>query len=183
MAIKWKIVNREVHLWASLAIVLPLSVVIVTGILLLLKKDVDWIQPPSKKSEPYALTISFDEILKHAATVPEANLTRWKDIDRLDVRPKKGIVKVRGKNRWEIQLSTQDGRVLQVMRRNSDLIESLHDGSWFHDMAKYWVFLPAAVILLIMLITGMYLFIITIVGRSRVKKRRRMRKQATHFAE
>jgi hypothetical protein len=82
----------------------------------------------------------------------------WKDITRIDIRPAKGVMKVLAKNNWEVQLDSATGQVLQVAYRRSDLIESFHDGSWFGDWAKLGVFLPAALILLVLWITGLVLF-------------------------
>ena len=76
------------------------------------------------------------------------------------MRPGKGIIKVRGKNNWEIQIDGNTGQVLQVAIRRSDLIESIHDGSFFHESFKLWVFLPSAVILAVMWGTGIYLFLL-----------------------
>jgi len=104
--------------------------------------------------------------LRYVRTVPKANIKTWQDINRLDVRPKKGIVKVRGNNDWEVQLDVKTGKVLQVMQRRSDFIESLHDGSFFHKHAKLWVFLPVAVLLVLLWLTGLFLF-----GFKRVRRK------------
>ena len=74
------------------------------------------------------------------------------------VRPGKGVVKVRGKNGWEVQVDTKTGEVLQTAIRRSDLIESIHDGSYFHESLKLWVFLPSGVVLAALVITGVHLF-------------------------
>ena len=137
----------------------PVLVVILSGLLLLLKKEVDWIQPPSQRGSSKELVLGFDQVLDIAKTVPEAGINGWEDIDRLDVRPSKGMLKVRAKNRWEIQIDAQSGEILQVAYRRSDFIESLHDGSFFHDKVRLWVFLPSAVVLLGLWLTGLYLFI------------------------
>jgi uncharacterized iron-regulated membrane protein len=155
---KLSILQRKLHRWGALLIALPVLVVIGTGILLQLKKDFEWIQPRENKGHPGALDASFDRILETLRTVPEAKVKTWADVNRLDVRPDKGMVKVWCKNHWEVQLDTSTAAVLQVAYRRSDLIESLHDGSWFHDAAKRWVFLPAAVILFGLWLTGIYLF-------------------------
>ncbi len=68
------------------------------------------------------------------------------------------MLKVQCKNSWEIQLDAQSGQILQVAYRRSDLIESIHDGSWFHSRAKMWLFFPAGVIVLGLWLTGIYLF-------------------------
>ncbi|MDC0049707.1 PepSY domain-containing protein [Verrucomicrobia bacterium] len=162
--------NRVFHRWASLVIALPLLLVIGTGVLLLLKKDVAWIQPSTQPGSTKELGISFEQILASARTVPEAGIESWDDIDRLDVRPSKGMLKVRANNRWEIQLDAANGEVLQVAYRRSDFIESLHDGSFFHDKVKLFVFLPSAGVLLLLWVTGIYLFV-----QPHLTRRRRRR--------
>jgi hypothetical protein len=67
-------------------------------------------------------------------------------------------VKVYAKNHWEIQLDHRSGNVLQVAYRRSDIIETLHDGSFFHERAKLWIFLPSAIVLLVLWMTGIHLF-------------------------
>jgi uncharacterized iron-regulated membrane protein len=154
-------------------VALPLLLVIGTGLLLLLKKDVDWIQPPTIEGSGTEPTLGPDRILSIARTVPEAGIESWDDIDRLDVRPGKGVLKVRAKNRWEVQIDAATGAVLQVAYRRSDLIESLHDGTFFHDSAKLWVFLPCALLLLGMWFTGVCLFFLP--HYARWKRNRRLR--------
>ncbi len=61
------------------------------------------------------------------------------------------------------------GDVLHSAYRRSDLIESLHDGSWFHDAAKLYVFLPVAVVVFGLWATGIYLFFLPIAVRWRRK--------------
>ena len=162
--------NRKIHHWVSIAIALPLAIVLVTGVLLLLKKDLHWIQPPTTKGEQKGLALEFDQILVIARTVPEAGIETWADVDRLDVRPGKGMLKLRAENSWEIQIDANSGRVLQVAYRRSDLIESIHDGSFFGDYAKLWIFLPAALIVIGLWITGMVLFFHPYLVRSKKRK-------------
>ena len=69
-------------------------------------------------------------------------------------------LKVRSNNRWEIQIDTHSGEVTQVAYRRSDLIEQIHDGSWFHDKVKLWIFLPSGIILFVLWITGFYMFLL-----------------------
>ena len=151
---------RSFHRWASILIAGPVLLVILTGLLMLLKKDVAWIQPPTMNGSSAEMKISFDEILDVARSVPEAAIEDWGDIDRLDVRPGMGMLKVRGVNQWEIQLDAESGEILQVAYRRSDLIESLHDGSFFHNGVKLWLFFPSALILLSLWITGITLFVL-----------------------
>ena len=134
--------------------------VIVSGLLLQVKKQVAWIQPPTQRGATNNATPaqSWNEILEAVRQVQEANVDTWNDIDRLDVRPSRGIVKVRCNNRWEVQLDLASGEVLSSTMRRSDLIESLHDGSFFSDPAKLWIFLPNGVALFALWLSGAWLW-------------------------
>ncbi len=165
--------SRKIHRWGAILIALPFLIVLVSGVILQLKKDVAWIQPESQKGISPEPSLSFDRILEISKTVPEAEIFAWSDIDRLDVRPGKGMVKVRANNHWEIQIDTKTGDILQSTYRRSDIIESIHDGSWFHDSAKLWIFLPSGIIVLVLWITGIYLFFVPVIS----KRRNRIRKK------
>lgn len=167
-----RILNRKIHYWASLVIGIPVIIVIVTGIILQVKKEFDWIQPPTQRGTSKELTLSFDQILSVVSTVPEVDLKNWEDINRLDVRPSKGIIKIRGENDWEVQIDSNTGEVLQVAERRSDWIESIHDGSWFHPSFKLWVFLPSAIILAVMWGTGVYLFVLPYLAKRKKQKKK-----------
>ena len=168
---KSTVFNRKLHRWAAIVTALPVLVVILSGIILQMKKELDWVQPPTMKGAGKELDLSFDQILDIAKKIPEAGIKEWKDINRLDVRPAKGVVKVRARNRWEIQIDTTTGDVLQATVRRSDLIESIHDGSFFHENLKLWVFLPSAIILAGIWGTGIYLFVYPfLVKRNRKRK-------------
>jgi uncharacterized iron-regulated membrane protein len=151
---------RKLHRWGAILVAAPFLVVIVTGLLLQLKKELPWVQPPAKRGTAKYPTASFEAILAAAKSVEVADVQSWDDIDRLDVRPDRGIVKVQCKNHWEIQIDTASGQVLQTAYRRSDLIEAIHDGSWFHENVKYWIFLPAAAVVLGLWLTGVYLFVL-----------------------
>jgi len=164
---------RQVHHWASPVIMLPLGLVIATGLLLLVKKDFDWIQPSSTKGAAPTEVPSkgFDDLFAAAQSVEELELESWADLERVDVKAGKGIVKFVAANNWEAQIDTETGEVLQVAFRRSDIIESLHDGSFFADWVKHWIFLPSGIVLLMMWGTGIYLFILP--HWKRYQKRRR----------
>ena len=57
---------RKVHYWGSVIIALPIAVVIGTGLLLQLKKEVTWIQPAEIKTKAREVSITPDQILKAA---------------------------------------------------------------------------------------------------------------------
>jgi uncharacterized iron-regulated membrane protein len=142
--------------------------VIVTGLLLQVKKQVTWVQPPTQKGSAPDETpaIAWARILDVARQQPAAKINNWQDIDRLDVRPGKGIVKVRSKSHWELQLDLQTAELLSSTKRRSDWIESLHDGSYFSDAAKLWLFLPNGLILLGLWLTGCWLWYLPLSRRK-----------------
>lgn len=160
MAINWRVAMRKSHRWGAVVIALPFLLVIVTGMLLQLKKEWDWVQPPTGKGTGKIPTVSFDAILEAAKSVPEAEIKSWEDVDRLDVRPDRGLVKVQARNKWEVQVDAGTGKVVRSDYRRSDTIEMLHDGSWFHDSFKIYVFLPVATVVFGLWCTGMYLFVL-----------------------
>lgn len=169
---KFNILNRKIHYWLAVAAALPMLIVIVSGLFLQTKKHFDWIQPTERRGSGTTPVISLPDVLEISRTVPEAGIDSWDDISRLDVRPGRGMLKVRARNDWEIQIDTATGAILQTAYRRSDLIESIHDGSFFHESVKTWIFLPAGIVLLILWLTGIYLFILPYLVRRRRKNGR-----------
>ena len=92
----------------------------------------------------------------------------------MDVRPSKGIAKVTLRGDWEIQIDLETGKVLQSAYRRSDVIETLHDGSFFAgDFTKLGVFLPSAIALLVLWCSGLWMFWLPILVRRRKAKGKR----------
>ena len=161
---------RKLHRWGAVACALPLLLVIVTGLLLQVKKQLTWVQPATRSGSVSQPEIGFEAILSVAQTVQEAEVRSWADIVRLDIQPKKGVVKVQCKNQWELQVDLGSGEVLSSAYRRSDWIESLHDGSFFSDWAKLGVFLPSGLLLLSLWFTGAWLWWLPIQVRLRKKR-------------
>lgn len=169
--------NRKLHRWGAAFVAIPFLIVISTGLLLQLKKQIPWVQPKETKGIVGVPALSLPMILELAATVPHAGIQKWDDIDRIDVRPAKGMLKVIGKSRWELQLDLTTGQVLQSAYRRSDFIESLHDGSFFHPNVKLLVFLPVGCIVLGLWITGIYLWVLPYMARKQNANRRAIKQR------
>lgn len=152
--------NRRLHRWGAAAVAIPFLLVIATGLLLQLKKQLEWVQPREQRGSAEAPALALPRVLELARAVPEAGIRGWADVDRIDVRPGKGIVKVVSHTRWELQLDAATGALLHSAYRRSDLVESLHDGSFFHPLAKLLVFLPVGVVVLGLWLTGVYLWVL-----------------------
>ena len=160
--------TRKLHRIGAIVAGLPILAIIGSGLFLQLKKELHWIQPTTHEGSAKEPSIGFDELLRAVSQVPEAEVRSWKDVERIDIRPAIGMAKVLPKNNHEVQVDTKTGAILQVAYRRSDLIESIHDGSFFHDRFKLWVVLPSGVILFALWISGVYLWLLP----YRVKRRR-----------
>ena len=164
--------TRKLHRWGALLTALPLLIVIVSGLLLQVKKQIPWVQPPTiKGAVKNAPSQSWDELLRVATTVEEAEVESWEDIDRIDVRPGKGIAKIQCANRWELQIDLDSGELLSSTYGRSDFIESLHDGWFFSDGAKLWVFLPNGIVLFGLWVSGVWLWYIPFAAKRKKKQR------------
>ncbi|MEP3482252.1 MAG: PepSY-associated TM helix domain-containing protein [Fuerstiella sp.] len=165
--------TRKLHRWGAIITAIPLLIVVLSGLLLQVKKQLEWVQPPSQKSDFVAseFPVALENLLAVAQKVAEADVHSWDDVDRIDIRPRKGIAKIQCKNRWELQIDLTTNDVLSSEYRRSDLIESLHDGSFFSDSAKLWLFLPNGLILLGLWGTGMWLWYLPISTRRKKKQR------------
>lgn len=166
---KFNLLNRKIHYWASAIVALPILIVIVSGLFLQTKKQFQWIQPAEIRGTGKTAEVSLPQVLEISKSVADAEIKSWDDISRIDVRPSRGMLKVTAKNHWEIQIDTETGAILQTAYRRSDIIESIHDGSFFHDAVKMWIFLPSGIVLLGLWLTGIYLFILPIWVKRRRK--------------
>lgn len=165
--------NRTIHNWISIFIALPLLLIIVSGLFLQLKKDFEWIQPSSVRGENAETpTVSHDILLNAATSVPQAAGLSWSDFDRIDYKTDRGMVKFITVEGWEVQVDTTNGEVLSVASRQSDLLEKIHDGSYFGDFVKYYVILPTGITLFILWITGLWMFIYPYVKKASNKKKK-----------
>jgi uncharacterized iron-regulated membrane protein len=164
---------RKLHYWGAIIVAVPVAIIISTGLLLQLKKQVSWIQPTEKKTVARSVKVTPDQILQAARSATALEVESWADIARVDIRPDKGLIKVSASNHWELQLHAETGEPLQVAYRRSDLIETIHDGSWFHDSVKLWIFFPSALVLFGLWLTGMYLFALPYWVRAKRRAPRR----------
>ena len=153
---KASIWNRKIHRWIAIIIALPMLLVIVTGIFLQLRKPIDWIQPPTAKgSEKYQPTVALEQVLTEVKAVPQMQVNDWSDLKLLDLRPKKGIIKVRNHNNLETQVDATTGEVLQTAQRRNDFVVKMHEFSAWN--ARLWLGLPVKLGFLVIFLTGLYL--------------------------
>ncbi|MDP3313190.1 PepSY domain-containing protein [Lutibacter sp.] len=76
--------------------------------------------------------LTIDSLHKNAVQILQDSVSSNISLvlDRIDIRKEKGIVKfIFEKHLWEVQLDGVSGDLLHLGKRQSDLIESIHDGS------------------------------------------------------
>jgi uncharacterized iron-regulated membrane protein len=99
------------------------------------------------------------------------------EIDRIDIRKDKGMVKFIFKNHyWGIQLDGATGKLLHIEQRRADFVEDLHDGSFLDfyfgttgEQFKLFYTSIMGLALLIFTITGFWLWY----GPKRLRKKSR----------
>ena len=170
---KTSVLLRKIHHWGSIVISIPLIVIIGAGLMLQLKKEIGWIQPPTQQGVTTDVpALTMQEMFDVVTAIPEMDVTVWEDLERVDFKPDKGIVKFVSATRWEVQMDPATGEVLQLAYRRSDLIESIHDGSFFAGWTKHYLFFPAAIVLFVLWVTGLYMFFLPYFKKAQKKRRR-----------
>ncbi len=155
----------------------------VTGILLLVKKDFDWIQPPTLADTASSsgvpdhgdlLPLSAVYAIVFAADLPEFRSVD--DIDRIDFRPSKRVFKIHSKiDHMEVQIGAVSGKILSYEKRWSDWIENLHDGTMLGGLFHGFIMILFGVSLVVLAITGVYIWMSP---KLRKARRRRARRRA-----
>ena len=126
---------RKIHRQIAIVLFVFFLIISITGLLLGWKKNsFGIILPPTSKgvSADLKTWLPFDSLQTIAVNVLHDSIspTLSPDLERIDARPSKGIVKfVFEDDYWEIQLDGTTGKTLQINRRTSDIIENIHDGT------------------------------------------------------
>lgn len=172
--------TRKIHRYTGMFLFIFFFIISITGLLLGWKKHSGGLILPKSytgTSTDLGDWLSIDSLHKNACKIlhdsisPNLNL----DLERIDIRMEKGMVKfVFIDHFWGIQLDGVTGDLLHIERRNSDIVENLHDGSildYHFKTSKEQIKLVYTTImglaLLTFTITGFWLWY----GPKRMKKR------------
>jgi hypothetical protein len=124
---------RKLHRVTGICLFVFFFIIAVTGLLLGWKKQTGLLPRTTKGTSSNATEwLSIDSLKNRANTHLHSSVNNnlSTEIDRIDIRPNKGIVKfVYATHFWELQLDCTTGSLLQTGRRNSDIIEKIHDAS------------------------------------------------------
>lgn len=161
---------RRIHYWIALPLIATVLVIAITGCLLALRKNFDSLQPPTREgARPGDLGRPVADLVAAVRLVPGHERTHWRDVERIDVRPGDGIAKVILESRTEIQVDLSTGRPLQTGYRTSDWLETIHDFTFVGRWGRYALSLGSGLALIVMALTGAYMFLLPL----QVKRRKR----------
>lgn len=74
--------------------------------------------------------LSLEEIHSIASNFASDSLQKSSKVDRIDIRPQKGVAKVIFEEHFtELQIDLATGQILSSTVKTSDIIEKIHDGS------------------------------------------------------
>lgn len=184
--------SRRLHKWVGFTLALAMTVLSVTGAFVAWKKQVEYLQPATRISQsagpgtdqvsgqPDSLNTLLPPA-RIARRVLELNLPQAQDlsqIDRIELRPAKGIYKVRlePRNAWrsplELQFDARSGALLNQGVRGDQLWMDLHSFAVFGELTKLIIMSLAGLSLLWLSLSGLYLFFFP--RWFRAKKRRKL---------
>jgi len=148
------------HRWIGVGATALLIVICITGILLNHKKALGLMPDVSNEpSGPFPEALPMATLADNAADALDPEIVSH-GIDRMDVRPSDGLVKVRFKDRQvtEVTVDINTGEILHIGERNDDFLEKLHSGQIFGDL---WVLVSdaGAVFLLLIMVSGYWLWL------------------------
>jgi len=122
---------RKLHKWIGAPLFAFMFLMGTTGLLLGWKKHSGLLPPTAKGlSSETTQWLPLDSLEHIAKAFATDSLRKSNAIDRIDIRPKKGIAKIVFAEHFsEVQLDCTTGQILQVNTRYSDILEKIHDGS------------------------------------------------------
>jgi hypothetical protein len=163
------------HLWAGVIFTVVLTTIAVTGVLLNHKRGLGLM--PDVPNEPTgnftaALPLSRLAEIGITAVFPDSQ-PALRLVDRMDVRPRDGFVKVRLRDAasMEATVDLNSGRVLHVGSRGDVFLEKLHSGEIFGGRGV-WLSDLGAIGLVLTLITGIWLWLAPRLERGAGRDRR-----------
>jgi len=139
---------KKIHLFIALVFLLPIVIIFSSGLVLVSKQFFPIIQP----------TIIETTVIEGKAFLSFEELRKDLEIDQIIYRPSKNNIAIRYKNDMEKQLNAQTGEVLSFAKRHTNWLLRIHQGNYFSNWVKQFVFIPTAFALQVLWISGLLLY-------------------------
>jgi len=141
---------RKLHRLVGLIFFLPLILVAITGTILQLRSEFEFIQPKavSVKSQEGEL-MSLTQITEKFGA---------ENIDQIIWRPEKRSLVVRLKDDHEAHLHPWSGEVLKLAKRRTNFLIDLHQGSWMGKWGQYLIHFLTGLGLLFLTLSGLLIY-------------------------
>ena len=163
------------HRWIGGMLAVMLLWLAVTGFLLQIKGRSEWIQPGTRTGAEGGAEdfLTIERLLEVVWAQEHPGFEGLDDISRIDLRPGKRVYKVLSAHgHAELQVCAVTGEVLNISWRPSDLIEAIHDGSFFGKWVYDWVMPITAVGLVFLCGSGIWIWVDMKRRKHRHKRRR-----------
>jgi len=174
---------RKVHRATGAMLFVFFFIIAITGVLLGLKSNSNGlILPNTEQGTTSNLKnwLPIDSLYTNAILILQDSISPELSIElnRIDIRKNKGVVKfIFEKHYWEIQLDGATGKLLNLGKRHSDLIEDIHDATILDTIfntsqtqIKLIYTLVMGLALLLFTITGFWLWY----GPKKMKRKKRL---------
>ena len=165
---------RSLHRWIGFVACLFLALISTTGFFLALKGQFAFMRPPvmpTSELESAKAILPLADVLQIAFDAGQHELDELKDVDRVDFRPGDNVFKVVSKTGYrEIQVDGTRGTIVSNAKRNDQLMEDLHDMSYFAEATHEFVLPAVAVMLFLLSTSGIVIFSVPIVRRWRFQR-------------
>ena len=149
-------ISKKVKKWhrvIAMIFAVPMIITIVTGIFLIYRKELSFMQPQMQGESLSIREFSnYDEI---ESKLKELNITDV--VSHYRLYPSKGIISVRTNDYRDFHFQASDMSLIGEYERNDSFFIKLHEGSYWGNFSRVLIFGPMVIGLFVLWVTGVFL--------------------------
>ena len=142
---------RKLHRYVALAVLIPMTIIAVTGTVLLYRNQFEFIQPSLVKSE----SVEGSQLLTLESITEQFGK---ENIEQIIYKPSKGTLAVRLIDATEAQIHPQTGEVLKSAKRRTNFLIELHQGSWMGAFGQLGIHFLGGLGLIFLIVSGIVIY-------------------------
>lgn len=142
---------RKLHRYVALAVLIPMTIIAVTGTVLLYRNQFEFIQPSAVKSE----SVEGSQLLTLESITEQFGK---ENIEQIIYKPSKGTLAVRLLDATEAQIHPQTGEVLKSAKRRTNFLIELHQGSWMGAFGQLGIHFLGGLGLIFLIVSGIVIY-------------------------